>query len=120
MLDACCETNLVDWLEQITQTDRRSRAAWIARETGLKVRDDIVDGTSLSWTLDYGLDVREIAFNEAATFVNEHHRHNPAPIGWKYGASVYNGDEMIGVVMAGRPVSAPYSDRGVSKSIGYV
>ncbi len=112
MLDACCETNLAGWLEQITQTDRRSRAAWIARETGLKVRDVIVDGTSLSWNLDYGLDVREIAFNTAAIFVNEHHRHNPAPIGWKYGASVYNGDEMIGVVMVGRPVSAALQRQG--------
>lgn len=37
--------------------------------------------------------------------VNEHHRHHPAPQGWKYGIAVYNGRVMVGVAVVGRPVS---------------
>lgn len=112
VLDACCEANRDGWLDEFAHVDRRERVDWVERHSGLKVRDVIVDGISLSWVLDYGLELKDVAFSEAKAFVNEHHRHNVAPIGWKFGACVYNGDEIIGVVMAGRPVSAALQRQG--------
>lgn len=111
-VDACCETNLAGWMEAFFDADRRTRVDWMWRETGLAVRDVIAHETCLSWTLDYGLEFRSVAFPEAAAFVTEHHRHNDAPQGWKFGAAVYNGRELIGVVMAGRPVSAALQKQG--------
>ena len=37
--------------------------------------------------------------------VDEHHRHHPAPTGWKYGVAIYNGPVMVGVAIVGRPVA---------------
>jgi hypothetical protein len=111
-VDACCDANLAGWIDAFAVTDRRTRVDWMARETGLAVRDVIADGSCLSWTLDYGLILRTSSFRDAVSFVNEHHRHNPAPQGWKFGAAVYNGEELIGVVMAGRPVSAALQKQG--------
>jgi hypothetical protein len=111
-LDACCESNLNGWIETFANTDRRTRVDWMARETGLGVRDVIVDGPVLSWTLDYGLDLRPVAFAEAAAFVDEHHSHNSRPRGWKFGHAVFNGNDLVGVLMAGRPVSAALQKQG--------
>jgi hypothetical protein len=80
-LDACCEANLAGWNDAFAATDRRTRVGWMVRETGLAVRDVITDGSCLSRPLDYGLILRTISFQDAASFVNEHHRHNPAPQG---------------------------------------
>jgi hypothetical protein len=111
-LDACCESNLDGWIDAFSETDRRTRVAWLARETGLAVRDVIVDGSCLSWTLDYGLEIREVSFHDAAAFVDKHHSHNSAPIGWKWGHAAYNGDDLVGVLMAGRPVAAALQKQG--------
>jgi hypothetical protein len=41
---------------------------------------------------------------QARRFVNEHHRHNEAPLSWKFGVGLENGEaELVGVAMAGRP-----------------
>jgi hypothetical protein len=42
---------------------------------------------------------------EVFELVNEHHRHHPAPQGWKFGVAVYNGRATVGVAVVGRPVS---------------
>lgn len=57
------------------------------------------------YLLDYKLDVRPVTFSEAKEFVAAHHAHNAAPAGWKFGAGIWNGPQMIGVVMVGRPVA---------------
>lgn len=111
-LDACCEANLAGWIEAFSETDRRTRVDWMARETGMAVRDIIIDDSTLSWTLDYGLELMPITFPEAAAFVDLHHSHNEAPIGWKYGHAAFSGDVLIGVVMVGRPVSAALQKQG--------
>jgi hypothetical protein len=111
-LDACCESNLSGWLDAFADTDRRTRVNWMARETGLAVRDVIVDGSVMSWTIDYGLELRPTTFSEASAFVGEHHSHNKPPVGWKYGCAVFNGDSLLGVVVAGRPVSAALQKQG--------
>lgn len=42
---------------------------------------------------------------DAKAWVNAHHRHNEAPVGWKFGVALMSGDEMVGVAMAGRTVA---------------
>ncbi len=43
---------------------------------------------------------------EAKAFVRRFHAHNPAPpAGWKFGASIFNGPQLLGVVIIGRPVA---------------
>ncbi|MFD1130716.1 XF1762 family protein [Paenibacillus sp. PDC88] len=46
-----------------------------------------------------------VTFREACDFVNKHHRHHPAPQGMKFALGLSNGRELIGVLIAGRPVS---------------
>lgn len=105
VLDACCEENLAGWIESIRQLGRRERARWMAELTGLIVKDILVDDDTLHWTLDYGLEFGPISFSDAKEFIRLHHRHCDPPVGWKYGAALFNGGELVGVVSAGRPVS---------------
>lgn len=51
-----------------------------------------------------------LTFEEACVFVSRHHRHNAAPRGHKFSIGAAIGDEMIGVVMLGRPVSRMLQD----------
>lgn len=46
-----------------------------------------------------------VSLREAAAFVDDHHRHNPAPRGHKFSIGVARGSELVGVVIVGRPVS---------------
>lgn len=43
--------------------------------------------------------------------VDEHHRHHPAPQGWKFGIRVSNGDVPVGIATVGRPVSRHLQDQ---------
>lgn len=52
-----------------------------------------------------------ITLKEAQAFVYAFHRHNIPPRGWRFGTSVRTGDEVRGVVMAGRPVSRVIQQR---------
>jgi hypothetical protein len=111
-LASCCNENLSGWIDTIASITRKERASWILSETGLKVKDVIVSGDVLTWTVDFGLRLEVIAFDEAKQFILRHHRHCDPPIGWKFGASVFNGAEMVGVMTAGRPVSAALDRQG--------
>ena len=52
-----------------------------------------------------------ITLKVAKAFVNEHHRHHIAPVGWKFGIGATNGsDELVGVVVASRPVARRLDD----------
>ena len=55
--------------------------------------------------LDWNPVVVPISQAEAKQFVREHHAHCPPPAGWRFGAGLVNGSELIGVVMVGRPVA---------------
>lgn len=46
-----------------------------------------------------------ITFKEACTFVNIYHRHHAAPQGCKFAVGVMDATHLIGVAIAGRPVS---------------
>jgi hypothetical protein len=51
-----------------------------------------------------------ITLRQACAFVTEHHRHNKAPRGHKFSIGLEQGYELIGVVMAGRPVARALDD----------
>lgn len=57
------------------------------------------------------LNIQPITFDEACTFVRDHHEHHDPPQGWKFGTAVNkNGEEIVGVVMVGRPTARHYQD----------
>lgn len=51
-----------------------------------------------------------IDFSEAAAFVRELHRHHTPPVGHKFSLAAYAGNELVGVVIVGRPVSRMRQD----------
>lgn len=112
VLHACCHENLCGWIAEIASWSRRRRVQWMLYETGLLVREIVLTEDVLSWTFDYGLRLEPVDFATARDFIRDHHRHCVPPVGWKYGAAVFNGSERIGVVTAGRPISAELARQG--------
>lgn len=111
MIDACCEGMHEAISRQLSQeasgSQQRSGAPWgralIAGAVGAPVRRIIEqDGQLLA---DFDLKIREVAYGAAKAFVIAHHKHCGPPAGWKFGAAIWNGPTMLGVVMVGRPVS---------------
>lgn len=108
MLETCCQAlheeiqaNMADdpdyrkWL-----LDKVCHASALSGARLRRVADE--DGQYL---LDFNPVIRPIRQSMAKRFVNHHHRHNKAPAGWRFGAGIYNGPTLIGVVMCGRPVA---------------
>lgn len=56
------------------------------------------------------LEIRPITLREACAFIAQHHRHNKPPRGHKFSVSVYDGDRLVGVATAGRPVARYFDD----------
>jgi len=56
------------------------------------------------------LNLQPITFEEACSFIDEHHSTHDAPQGWKFGVAVNDGDEVVGVATVGRPVSRHKQD----------
>ena len=52
-----------------------------------------------------GFELVSITLKEARCFINEFHRHNKPPHGWKFGVGIRKQDELIGVAVAGRCIS---------------
>lgn len=57
------------------------------------------------------LRITPITLRQAQQFVDQRHRHNNPPTGWKFGAGVVAGDALVGVATAGRPVSREIQKR---------
>lgn len=51
-----------------------------------------------------------ISFSEAAEFVREHHRHHTPPVGHKFSIAAISDNEVVGVVIVGRPVARRRDD----------
>lgn len=45
-------------------------------------------------------------------FINAHHRHHDAPVGWKFGMGIWNGPTLLGVAAVGNPVNRIMMARG--------
>jgi hypothetical protein len=108
LFTACCETTYEIALEELQQ-DPEYRA-WLMRELGV----DQVFGAKLRrvpacddgvFRLDFNPEIKPIERDQARAFVDEHHAHNKAPVSWRYGAGIWNGKQLIGVIMVGRPVA---------------
>ena len=56
------------------------------------------------------MEVRPVTFRQACAFVAELHRHNKPPRGHKFSIGLFDGERMVGVAMAGRPVARHYDD----------
>jgi hypothetical protein len=108
LLDTCCEAMQEQALEILPTLNRRELNAWFQSSTGIMPRQLILDSESPSWIVDSGLEYVEVQWAEAWDFVNEHHRQNDAPAGWKFGIGLRSGSELVAVMKAGRPVSKAY------------
>lgn len=56
------------------------------------------------------LEIRPVTFRAACAFVAELHRHNKPPRGHKFSIACHDGEQMVGVAMAGRPVSRAFDN----------
>lgn len=56
------------------------------------------------------LEIVPMTFAQATQFVKDHHRHNKPPVGMKFAIGLQNGDTLVGVAMAGRPVARMLND----------
>lgn len=56
------------------------------------------------------MNIVPITLREACAFIEQHHRHNKPPRGWKFGCALVDGERMVGVATAGRPVARHYDD----------
>lgn len=56
------------------------------------------------------LELIPVTFEQAAQFVSGHHRHHRRPAGHKFSVGVIAGEQLVGVVMVGRPVARSYDD----------
>ena len=54
--------------------------------------------------------ITPITLKAAKEFVAQHHRHSKPPVGWKFGVGLMDGDKMVGVATAGRPVARHFDD----------
>jgi hypothetical protein len=51
------------------------------------------------------LTLQPITLKEAQRFVEDNHSHHGAPVGWLFGVAVNDGEKVVGVAIAGRPVA---------------
>jgi hypothetical protein len=56
------------------------------------------------------LEAAPIDFADAAGFVRLHHRHHTPPVGHKFSIAAVANDEVVGVVIVGRPVARRRDD----------
>ena len=54
--------------------------------------------------------VRPITLREACAFIQAHHRHNKPPRGHKFSISAREGEQLVGVATAGRPIARHFDD----------
>ena len=114
-LETCCE-GMHEAAAEFLAEDPKAAGQWLAglrdpvHDAGIeelcghRLRRVIEDGGG-SLVLDWNLTVEPVRWAEAKAFVARHHRHCPPPAGWRFGACVRNGRQIVGVVLVGRPVA---------------
>lgn len=107
-IETCCEGSHASACELLAEDPKAAAQALkglgLDALTGLRSRRVIDDGMG-QLVIDWQLKIKPVSFSTAKAFVSEHHRHCPAPAGWRFGAGIFNGSTLIGVVMVGRPVA---------------
>ena len=56
------------------------------------------------------MNIRPISLKTAQQFVRDNHRHNRPPVGHKFSVGLFDGDKLLGVATAGRPVARALDD----------
>lgn len=56
------------------------------------------------------MEIRPTTLRDARRFIAEHHRHNQPPRSWRFGAGLYQGEDLIGVAIASSPVARMLDD----------
>ena len=79
--------------------------------TGFRLRR-LYDGAFNPPVLDFKLLVEPVTFATMRAFVGKHHAHCAPPVCWRYGAAIYNGRTLVGVVSVGNPVAPALMARG--------
>lgn len=54
--------------------------------------------------------IRPISLKLAQEYVRQNHRHNRPPTGHKFSVGLYDGEQLVGVATAGRPVARALDD----------
>jgi hypothetical protein len=113
LLETCC-IGMHEAVADYLHDDPKSAGQWLGR-AGLNelmrgtpgygggVRRVLASGGQL--ILDWNLQVVPVGWATARAFVHAHHRHCKRPAGWRFGAGVMNGSDLLGVVVVGRPVA---------------
>ena len=55
--------------------------------------------------IDCALEIQPMRFGLVKEFIRRHHDHCAPPVTWRFGASIWNGRTLIGVVVVSRPTS---------------
>ena len=56
------------------------------------------------------MEIRPITLRVANDFVRDYHRHNQCVVGCKFAVGLFSGEEIVGVAIAGRPISRHLDD----------
>ena len=115
-IQTCCE-GMHEAVADFLAADPKSAARWLNRKglTGISPRGArrVIDDQG-QLLIDWHIELRPIEQKQAKALVASHHRHcAKPPAGWRFGAGIYNGPELIGAVMVGRPVARGFDPRSV-------
>lgn len=56
------------------------------------------------------MEIRPITLRQASEFINQNHRHHRATVGCKFSIGLFDGEQMVGCAVCGRPVSRCLDD----------
>lgn len=116
MLQTCCAD-----LHESLAHEMAADPAWAARLlrskdveaiTGHRLRRLADDGCG-GLLLDWQLRIAPVSWPLTQAFIRRHHAHCGAPAARRFGASVWNGSTLLGVVSVGNPVARALCGRGI-------
>jgi len=116
MLQTCCAD-----LHESLAHEMAADPAWAARLlrskdveaiTGHRLRR-LADDGCCGVILDWQLRIAPVSWLLTQAFVRRHHAHCGAPAARRFGASVWNGSTLLGVVSVGNPVARAFCGRGI-------
>jgi hypothetical protein len=115
-ISACCEelhASVVwgmaddpDWAKSLL------RSLGVEEFTGHRLRR-LADNGCGQMLLDWRTTIRPVSFATARAFIARHHAHCNAPTARRYGAGLWNGNTLIGVLSVGSPVARALCGRGI-------
>lgn len=103
----------------VPERDLTDEARYIIEGKGFELfADSVLEGDVKRYMAEMAFyakpakyEVVPVTLKEAQQFVNEHHRHHKQPQGHKFSIGLKINDELIGVIIAGRPVSRYLDDK---------